>query len=284
MRTLIVGAITVAAAFGCVVWLSRIFESRLLDPVFMTGWVLVAAMALQLLLRVKKRLPGLIPGTLLDWTWRHAATGLFIVLVFALHTDFSLPETALEWVLFGLFVAVTGSGLLGLYLVNVIPLRLEHESDRETFEEMPAVRARIAQSAARLAAQSLEQTGSRAVVDLYAERLHTFFDRPRHAFAHLQGSRRPLKRLVFEIEAAESDAGTGLDGPLEEMKRLVQSKYALDGRHAYELALRAWLFVHLPATYAMIVLTVVHGCIAYAFTSGGHVDAPEPQPAIERAQ
>ena len=269
MSKILMRTLTVTAAFGTVFWLMHIFELRLLDPVYMTGWVLAVAMALQLMLRLKKRLPGLIPGNLSGWTERHVAIGLFTVLIFALHTSFTWPETGLEWALWCLFFLVAASGLTGLYLVSVAPLRLDPDTARETLDEMPAERARIAAAAVRLAISSVEQSGSRAIVDLYAERLHEFFDRPRHAFAHLQGSRRPLTRLVFEIDAAERDACAGQHNALHELKALVRSKYALDGRRAQELALRAWLFVHLPATYALIVVTVLHVCAVYAFTSGG---------------
>lgn len=283
MRTFFLKALTVTLAFAGVSWLTQAFELRLLDPVFMTGWVLAIAMVLQLVLRLKKHMPQLIPGGLPGWAERHIAIGLFAVLIFALHINFSLPETALEWALFTLFAAVAASGLIGLYLVNVIPLKLDHDGTSEPSEATPAARARIAASAVRLAIQSVEQSGSRAIVDLYTERLHEFFDRPRHALAHLQGSRRPLKQLEFEIEAAERDDRLSPHDPLDELKALVRSKYALDSRHAHELALKAWLFVHLPATYALVVLTLFHVCTVYAFTLGG-VDATAATAAINEAR
>ncbi len=270
MRTLLLHALLIVSTYAGVFWLTQTFELHLLDPVFMTGWVLAAAMALQLVLRLKKHLPKLIPGGIPGWTERHVSIGLFAVLTFALHISFSLPDTALEWVLFTLFIAVAASGLIGLYLLNVIPLKLDNDGTAESVEETPAARARIAAAAVRLAINSVEQSGSRAIVDLYAERLHEFFDRPRHALAHLQGSRRPLKQLVFEIDAAECDDGASHHGSLEELKQLVRSKYALDGRHVHEMAFKGWLFVHLPATYALVVVTIFHVCAVYAFTLGGH--------------
>ncbi len=270
MRTLLLHALLIVSTFAGVFWLTQTFELHLLDPVFMTGWVLAAAMTLQLVLRLKKHLPKLIPGGIPGWTERHVTIGLFAVLTFALHISFSLPDTALEWVLFTLLIAVAASGLIGLYLVNVIPLKLDNDGTAEPVEETPAARARIAAAAVRLAINSVEQSGSRAIVGLYAERLHEFFDRPRHALAHLQGSRRPLKQLVFEIDAALCDDGASHHDSLEELKQLVRSKYALDGRHVHELAFKAWLFVHLPATYALVVVTIFHVCAVYAFTLGGH--------------
>lgn len=283
MRTLLLHALIIASAFAGVFWFARTFELHLLDPVFMTGWVLAAAMALQLVLRLKKHMPKLIPGGLPGWTQRHVTVGLFACLTFALHISFSLPETALEWALFTLFITVAASGLVGLYLVNVIPLKLDNDGSAAPIEETPAARARIAAAAVRLAIQSVEQSGSRAIVDLYAERLHEYFDRPRHALAHLQGSRRPLKQLVFEIDAAERDDSSYHHDALEELKQLVRSKYALDGRHVHELAFKAWLFVHLPATYALIVVTIFHVCAVYAFTLGGH-DATAASAIINGAQ
>jgi hypothetical protein len=48
----------------------------------------------------------------------------------------------------------------------------------------------------------------------------------------------------------------------------VVEKDRLDFSRVYLGMTRAWLFVHVPATYALIVLTVLHVLVAYAYSSG----------------
>lgn len=269
MRTLLVATLGIAIAFGGVLLICRLFEVRLLDPVFVSGWVLVAVMAFQLVMRIKNRFPSLVPGTALVWTRRHTATGLFGLLVFAHHVGYSLPDTGFELALFIIFSAVAGSGLVGLYLTTVLPHKIEEGAASGKFEDLSALSAEIAEAARRLVALSVERTGSRVFLELYTSQLHNFFERPHHAVSHLNGSRKPLQRLEFEIDQAEGRAGADLDSLVSEFKTLVRAKYALDGRHAHERALGAWLYIHLPMSYALIVLTILHTCIVYAFTSGG---------------
>ena len=45
-------------------------------------------------------------------------------------------------------------------------------------------------------------------------------------------------------------------------------KDRLDFARVYLGLTRAWLFVHVPVTYALIVLTLVHIIVVYAYSSG----------------
>lgn len=274
MRPLILWAALVFLSFAGTLFAAAWFDRNLLDAVYLTGWVLVAVMAAQLLLRMKKLMPDWLPGSQLAWTRRHVALGAFAILAFAHHCSYTWPDTSLEWLLFGLFATVTASGVIGLYLQTSIPVRLDRNPHRMPAEEIPAERERMAELARQLALAAYERTGSRSLVDIYAERLHAFFERPHDAFAHLQGSQRPLKRLAFAIDQGEPH-GHGEEHT--RLKELVASKYALDEKHAHEMLMRAWLFVHLPATYMLIAVTLAHIWIVYAFTSGPPKLTPAPQ-------
>ena len=78
----------------------------------------------------------------------------------------------------------------------------------------------------------------------------------------------PLKKLMFELDALETDLDREGHGLLTDLKRLVDSKNRLDFKFAHETALRIWLFVHVPATYALVVLSLLHALTAYAYRSG----------------
>ncbi len=268
MRTVFRNIMIVLLAFAGVYWLTRQYEAALGDPLFFDGWVLLAAMGLQLLLHVKKRNPGWLLGPATTWRQMHISCGYFVVLVFAAHTDMSLPDTVFEAALWSLFVIVVLSGLVGTYLLSAIPNRLEHHGERLRFETMPAVRFELERRASGLALTLVSDATSLAISDLYANTLHEFFSAPRNISAHLSSSRRPLKRLVFAIDSVEAELGQSGETKLGEIRDLVEAKDRLDFQYAHECALRAWLFVHVPATYALIVLTVLHVAVVYAYRSG----------------
>ena len=55
---------------------------------------------------------------------------------------------------------------------------------------------------------------------------------------------------------------------LGEIDSLVSAKADLDYQHAMQLTLKSWLFLHLPLNYGLMLFTLVHIVIVYAFASG----------------
>lgn len=271
MRTLnarLLALMITGAAIAAAFWATEIHDASLRNPRFLDGWVLVSAMALQLLLHFfrKRWLPQ--PGNEDAWITFHIYTGLFVTSLFALHTTFALPDTLFEWALWACFALVIASGILGTYITRVIPYRLEDRGERFPLEVIPALRSEIAERASAITYQSGQQAGSSAVLDIYADTLHSFFRRPRNIWLHLRRSPRPMKQLMFQLETAEADLDRQALPFLQELKTLVEQKDRLDFHYAHEVTLRIWLFVHVPATYGLLVLSVVHVLSIYAFRSG----------------
>jgi hypothetical protein len=105
-------------------------------------------------------------------------------------------------------------------------------------------------------------------MDLYTNRLRHFFQGPRNFAAHLIGSQRPLKQLTDEIDNLSSYVDWESKERLAAIKNLVVEKDRLDFARVYLGLTKGWLFVHVPVTYALIVLTVLHVLVVYAFSSG----------------
>ena len=55
---------------------------------------------------------------------------------------------------------------------------------------------------------------------------------------------------------------------LAAIKKLVVEKDRLDFARVYLGLTKGWLFVHVPVTYALMVLMVLHVLVVYAFSSG----------------
>ena len=105
------------------------------------------------------------------------------------------------------------------------------------------------------------------IADLYSIHLHAFFQGPRNFATHLIGSQRPLKRLTDEIDNLSPYVDAHSQAKLAAIKDLVGEKDRLDFARVYLGLSRAWLFVHVPVTYVLIVLTVLHVLVVYAFSS-----------------
>ncbi len=91
--------------------------------------------------------------------------------------------------------------------------------------------------------------------------------RPRHLVGHLIGGTRPERRLhvaIRELERYLDERGRQILG---EIDQLVSAKADLDYQYAMQLTLKSWLFFHLPLNYGLMLFTIVHIVIVYAFAT-----------------
>lgn len=268
MRRIVRNSLLAAIVLVILYWLVWLYETGFRDPRFFDGWVLAASIIVLALFNVRKKLAMLPLGRAAAWMQIHIYLGWIVVGTFALHTEASMPDAPLEWALWLSFLTVAVSGVIGAYLSRSLPPKLENHAERVLFERIPQFRNQLAHEVGDLAIASVDQAGSMTITNLYTSTLHDFFARPRNLLSHLRGSRRPLNRICGEIDKLERYLdGSGKDA-LAKIKSCVIAKDSLDFQYANQGALKLWLFVHIPATYGMIVLAIVHIALMYAYSSG----------------
>lgn len=254
---------------AAVYWSIGFYSDALRDPRFLDGWILTAVMVAQLLFHIRKKLPASPLGRAATWLKMHVYLGYVTIAVFLFHTSFSMPETTLEWALWGLFVLVVASGLVGLYLTNSVPGKLQQQHGEQiTFDQIPTVRLNLFREVDALVLETVTPDGSSEVSDFYVNRLRGYFRKPQHLRAHLRGSRRPLERISSEIADLERRVNAPDRKALSSIRKLVTAKFDLDHQYTVQGLLHSWLFVHIPATYSLIVLSILHVAVVYAFSSG----------------
>lgn len=269
------GVLVTMLATG-LLWLVTIYADGLRDARYLDGWLLAACMGVQLYFHVAVSAGWLSPRAVRSWRQIHIYTGYLLIPLFLSHTQFSLPDSGLEWALWTGFVLLTVTGIAGAYLAWSI--KAKHRTDETiTLERIPALRAERARdveatiSLSDPAAQQLPLPGlphDDWIADLYAAHLKPFFEGRRNLAAHLVGSKRPVKRLIDEIDALSAYVAQHEQEKLTAIKRLVIEKDRLDRLHVYLGLNRAWLLVHVPITYSLVVLSIAHVLIVYAFSSG----------------
>lgn len=265
-----------AAISGVLLWIVWIYGNGLRDPRYLDGWVLAGGMSLQLGFHVALKTQQLSPKSAMRWRSFHIFLGYLLIAAFVSHSDFSFPDTGFEWALWACFVLVTLSGILGTYLAWA--LRVRHGVDEGiSYNRIPSLRAALARDVQAAVAKSdtdaelfaLPAPAQDAwIVDLYANHLKDFFAGQRNVAAHLIGSPRPLQRLKDEIDNLSPYVDGQNQEKLASIKALVVEKDMLDFARVYLGLTRGWLFLHVPLTYTLIVLTVLHVVVVYAFSSG----------------
>jgi hypothetical protein len=270
-----VQGVLIAAISVGLFWLVWIYGNGLRDPRYLDGWVLAGGMSLQFFFHIAIKMGSLSPKSAMRWRKIHIFFGYLLIAAFISHSDFSLPDTAFEWALWMGFVLVTLSGIFGTYLAWA--LRAKHAIDeRIGYDSIPIRRAELARDVYAVAkidlptaAIALPATPYDAwIMDLYRDHLRDFFRGQRNFAAHLIGSRRPLKRLTDEIDNLSPYVDKPSQKKLAAIKGLVVEKDWLDFAHVYLGLTKGWLFVHVPVTYALVVLAVLHVVVVYAFSSG----------------
>ncbi len=276
LLSLTIQGLAIAMLSGGLFWLVWIYGSALRDPRYLDGWLLAGGMVLQLGFHAALKIDGLSPKTAMRWRKLHIFAGYLIVAAFLSHSDFALPDTTLEWALWVGFVLVTLSGMLGTYLTW--SLRDRHGiDDRITLARIPARFEELAREAEAVVATPNPAATAIAlpapphdawIMDLYTAHLREFFKGQSNVAAHLIGSQHPLKRLTGEIDALTRYVDQPHKDRLAVIKDLVIEKDRLDFARVYLAITKGWLFIHVPATYALVVLSVAHVVIVYAYSSG----------------
>jgi len=271
-----VQGLLIAAISGCLFWLVWIYGNGLRDPRYLDGWVLAGGMSLQLSFHIAIKTASLSPKSAARWRKIHIFVGYLLIAAFISHSDFSLPDTGFEWALWAAFVLVTLSGIFGTYLAW--SLQAKHGIDEGVgYDRIPTRRAEMARDVHAAVAKTDPATAVIAlpappydawIMDLYTTRLRDFFQGQRNFTAHLIGSQHPLKRLTDEIDNLSRYVDQRSQEKLAAIKNLVVEKDRLDFARVYLGLTKGWLFVHVPVTYALMVLTVLHVVVVYAFSSG----------------
>jgi hypothetical protein len=266
----------IAAISGGLFWVVWVYGNGLRDPSYLSGWLLAGGMSLQVYFHIAIKTASLSPKSATRWRRIHIFLGYLLIAAFLSHSDFSLPDSGFEWALWTGFVLVSLSGIFGTYLSWSLKARRRIE-DGVSYDRIPArygelareLHAVVARGDSAATAIALPAAPHDAwIKDLYANHLRDFFQGQRNAVAHLFNSQRPLKRLTDEINNLSNYVDKQSQERLAIIRDLVVEKDRLDFARVFLGLSKGWLIVHVPVTYSLIVLVVLHVIVAYSFSSG----------------
>ncbi|HEX7654823.1 MAG TPA: hypothetical protein VF607_15045 [Verrucomicrobiae bacterium] len=260
-----IGWLGLGLSGGAALWLHTHYR-HLPDYAYLSGWALLGGMIVLTLYNIRKKLPFLPLGNSESWLQVHIYLGWFTTLLFLIHLNFRLPQGWFEGCLAWLFVLVSGSGMVGLFFSRVLPRRLATRGGEVIFEKIPGLRQQLKTTAEELALG--REARSPVLADFYARRLAPFFGGPRHFWKHLAESRRPVGLLLAELNDLQRFAAEPERPRLAQLVELVRQKDNLDYHRALQLSLKLWLFVHIPLTYGLLIFTLWHVVLVFAFSGG----------------
>ena len=256
---------TLALAVAVVFFALNVIDYSLNIQQFYSGWLMVLLIIGLLSFYAKKRLSIIPLGKASIWAQWHYYTGLLLLIVFAKHVDFSLPDGIVDISLFALFIVVAVSGVGGAISNRLFAKRLAALDEEVIFERIPQHRYALRVKAEKLLLDVVEKTDSDTLSRYYLEHLMAYFDRPKHIFSHLIGSgyatlrvQNSLQRQIRYLNGAEAECALSL-------QKLVHQKDILDRHLALQGFLKYWGVLHFPVSLCMSTLVVLHIILVYAF-------------------
>lgn len=260
---LILAVIAVLIAF-----LHAVVAAGLQEPAFFSGWLLLVTILTVTFLNIRKKLPFLPLSSVNAWLQFHIYAGWLSIGLFVVHVRGRIPDGPLETTLAILFVIVAASGIIGVFFSVALPKRLTRRGEEVLFDRIPAFRDRLRTAADTLIVRSAAETDSTTLADFYVARLKYLFDGPRDFFEHLFEMNLSQYAVRSEIQSVRRYLNDKEQEILDELAELVTRKQDLDYHFTLQAALKGWLFVHIPLTYCMLILALVHLVLVYAFTGG----------------
>lgn len=232
-----------------------------------SGYVLFGAIVFLALFNLRKKLPFLPAlGTARMWMQLHIYVGLSTFVMFGMHVSWRIPNGQFEGVLAGLYLFVALSGVYGIYITRVLPKRLTNLPEEIIYERIPVFRKRLATQARELVLSAAET--SDVLARFYANRLVSFFERPRSFAYVLMPSSKRRRQLVTEINDLDRYLSDGQRKLGKELVTMVEQKDDLDYHRAIQGRLKVWLFGHIAMTYSLLIFSILHGIMAHAFGGG----------------
>ena len=225
------------------------------------GYILGTIGALLILwltaLGIRKRAMTPVSWSLKAWTSAHVYLGLSLIVIATLHTGFQFGWNV-HTLAYGLMMLVILSGIFGISAYATLPAALSTNRDEMTEAQMlEALRAldRQLHDAAQPLAQDMAEVVRRALEqDAFGG---TAWNRLTGSYPRCATSLALAE--VREVTGPQADLG---GNPLEKVDTLLERKQAMLGKLRRHLRLRAlleiWLYVHVPATIALLAALSAH--------------------------
>lgn len=250
------------------------------------GALSLAMMTFAMLLALRKRLRTLRIGRTYWWMQGHVWLGLLAFPFALFHSGFKFgPPGTLAGVIMWLFTLVVVSGVIGLVFQNIIPSLILRRVQRETvYEQHDHVLGILRREVAERIKQ-VEQFiqapvgGAQTVVldtihtdvgsVLALQRIRTFEQSTVLPFlADRPPKDSPLRRPASSASAFK-DLCSALPGaviePVNDIEQIVGERRQMLLHRSLHHWLHIWLLVHVPISYALFVLVILHAVFAWRF-------------------
>ncbi len=201
-------------------------------------------------------------GTLQGWLSAHVYLGLLTLLVIPLHAGFRFGWD-IHTLAFVLLAIVVLSGVGGVLLYRILPSRLTRFEARQQADKIDPQLARLLADM-----RALVKDKSNALVDIYRAELAASQQRMPSGWSLLRGQTRDvLAERSADLAAKAAVVPLDEQATFQVLSQLLLRKAQLELNLLQQMqlrnALKAWLYLHVPVSIAMICAVVVHLIVVF---------------------
>jgi hypothetical protein len=217
------------------------------------------------LLAGRKKFPIWRLGRAQSWMRGHLWLGLLSLPIIFFHAGFRFggPLTS---VLMVLLIIVVASGVFGAVLQHYMPNMMTTQVPSETiFEQIQHVRDQLVAGADETIARAeLAATGEESAAPLV-----DFYRREMRPFLESRGKRHPLlsnpDRARSTFEGLRMLLPLGLQDAAKRLEQICEEEGQLRRQSLLHHWLHGWLMLHIPLSFALLLLGVVHAITALRY-------------------
>ena len=257
------------------------------------GGVAFAIFIFGALLSLRKRVVLWPIGTVQSWMRAHIWLTLLTIPLVLLHSGFRFgaPMTTL---LMALYSIVMVSGIYGLFLQHKMPEIMKERLPIETiYEQIPHIRSQLFLAAEKMynsfqSAVPQKTAAGAPSVDAESEAaLATFLEEQVMPYLHARrGNRFRLGNGRYSDDTfrfVKLKVADGYRGRVDEIQAWCEQRRMLDLQTRLHHWLHGWLFVHVPFSFLLLMLTAWHAFVTLfsLLSADGH--APKDAKANRRA-
>ncbi len=217
------------------------------------------------LLAGRKKFPIWRLGRAQSWMRGHLWLGLLSLPIIFFHAGFRFGGS-LTTVLMVLVITVVGSGVFGALLQHSMPNMMTTQVPSETiFEQIQHVRdqlvAQADETTATAESASTAEQSAAPLVDFYRREMRPFLEsrgKKHQLLSNPDRSRSTFEGLRMLLPLGLQDAATRLEQICEEERQLRRQSLLHHWLHG-------WLMLHIPLSFALLLLGVVHAITALRY-------------------
>jgi len=246
-------------------WVNMTFIHDMLSPLYFSGWSLLSITLLLIAFNLRKKLSFIPIGSAYFWAQLHIYFGFLMGFIFLLHIDYAIPNGFLELSLATIFIITFISGIFGLILSRWLPRIMRQHSETVIYERIPSLKSRLIAEAENGFQESIKNDSEKVLLDFYSDAALPFLHNTNSHWSHLWNSRKEYVNWNNKLDALRHFLNETEIASLESLKQLIYQKISLDTQYVGRSLLRNWLLVHIPLSYCLLLLALLHLVLVYGF-------------------